>query len=263
MELRALFEPFGLVYSVKLVNSEVAVDTQTTDAVGTQEKPEKHFGFVTFYSVGAARLAFKKFHKNSWKDKNSMYVQFSRKRKREDGHEEEKIPLPIHSALELANHYLGFDTWSSSIVGGINRIEVDECAPEVKLWAERRFADQNAHLKPQQKLATKAMAYKCKIAYQFEDGHRVEAEGHGMAIGLKADEIIPLAKKIAVTHARKAAFARMVIVVLNKKVGIRILANGPPKPHLLTEAEFDVNVKETDLEHPAASSEVGASTENM
>jgi RNA recognition motif-containing protein len=249
-ELKALFDPYGLVYAVKLIYPTSSTVSQASEAVDMPEKQEKPFGFVTFYSVGAARLAFKTIRKNSWNDRNAMYVQFSRKRKREEGQEDEKIPLPIHSALELANYYLGFDTWSSSIVGGFKRIETTECSNEVQQWAEKRFVEQSPSgpNKAQSKLPTIAMAYSCKVVYKFQDGHVVEAEGQGMAIGYKADEVIPMAKKIAVTHARKEAFARMVIVILNKKVGIRILAHGPSKPHLITDSELDQNV--TNVQDP-------------
>jgi len=283
LELKALFQPYGLVYTAKLFEPKDVVYPQDEELMNTQERSERRYGFVAYYTLSAAQYAFKELRKLARKGQTSMFVHFSRKRKREDSEvgtvDWAKMPLPIHCALELANHYLGYDTWSSSIVGSITRIDSKECDEEVRQFAEGRWksrqdqliigasssfannrnssignnghfnsnsssisinrSNNNADVKKTQEIPVVAMAYKCKVMFKFQDGHTVVGEGQGMALGTKADEVIPIAKKIAVTQARKDAFSRLIIVIFNNKVGVRVLAESPHGKPTVTDAEID------------------------
>jgi hypothetical protein len=241
-ELKALFSTYGLVYSAKLVPAATATDSTQAPITDTQKESARAYGFVTFFAVSAAQLAYKLVRKDMKRDGSSMYVQFSRKRKREgpeEGVERDKIPLSIHASLELANHYIGFDNWSSSIEGPIERIQPAECAKEVEELARKLYEERKTHSKLPSIDKAVVVAYKAKVVHKFEGGRSVTAEGHGMAIGATLVEAIPMAKKIAVTHARKAAFCRTVIVIMNNKVGVRILANGPSQPVLVEANEIE------------------------
>lgn len=117
------------------------------------------------------------------------------------------------------------------------------CSTDTRTFAERRWTSHqelvHGPTKSKQPTSTVAMAYQCKVKYIFEDGHTVIGEGEGMAIGSNADDVIPIAKKIAVTQARKDAFSRLVIVIFNGKVGVRVLAESTGNKPTVTDAEID------------------------
>lgn len=233
-ELEALFRPYGLVYSASLHNqSKLATESAPLDGQSTAaetDPAQEQFGFVQFYTPSAAQAAFREIRKLNRSHPNYMFVNFARRKAAVGAVEgakvaEEKIPLSMPHSIALANCYLGFNNWNSS-VKEIKKLDVEKVSDEVRMLAEKRASELGLLSSPNkggQVRHVVALAYTCTVELKFANGRVSEAEGEGMAIGSSADEVIPLAKKIAVTHARKAAFCKVVIVLFNGKVDVRIV----------------------------------------
>jgi len=124
-------------------------------------------------------------------------------KKRNPQNEREPFPLTIQRCIDLANYYIGFNGWSSSLV---------TLAP-----AEELVFDGTTKMFK--------CVFKCVVRYCFKSYDRVlEAIGFGTHEGLKRGEVIEYAKKKAVTEAYKNAFQSMAIILLRSgKVALHFL----------------------------------------
>ena len=108
----------------------------------------------------------------------------------------QEFPLDIHRSTELANYYLGFDGWHSSIT-------------ELKM-TELSFNEN-------------ARTYKCiieaSVTITFQNNRQVESTATSATEDC-SDKYLALnfARKAAVTEARKVAFEKLQIVVIGDKV---------------------------------------------
>eukprot|EP01118_Nematostelium_gracile_P020538 TRINITY_DN9988_c0_g1_i1.p2 TRINITY_DN9988_c0_g1~~TRINITY_DN9988_c0_g1_i1.p2 ORF type:complete len:156 (-),score=45.71 TRINITY_DN9988_c0_g1_i1:497-964(-) len=134
------------------------------------------------------------------------------------------MPLDINRSVELANHYLGFNRWSSNI-----------------LSLNQEFLEYGDSFK---------CCYNCRVAYQFPDGRIVEAEGRATYSASDKKVAIELAKKHAITDARKNGFQQIVLIELEDgRTAVHILGQCLDD-HWQTEK---VQVKEEKVEIPRPS----------
>jgi len=102
----------------------------------------------------------------------------------------------------LANHFLGFNQWSTSILG-LNQEEFsyDE--------ATQSFRCQ----------------YVCKVKLILRDGRSTEVIGRATAAGKEKHTVVEFAKKNSLTDARKKAFQNLVIIRLKSKIAVHFLTD--------------------------------------
>jgi len=109
--------------------------------------------------------------------------------------------LDINRSIELANYYIGFNHWSSSIISlSQDSLEYNETAKSFKC------------------------SYSCKVMFRLVDGRTVEASGTGNTTANEKRTAIEYSKKNAVTDARKKAFEKVVLINLESgKVAVHFL----------------------------------------
>jgi hypothetical protein len=187
LELYEAFSPFGLIHDVTIYQS-------------TSEEKPFNYAFVKYYSCWAAYRAQQQLNQHKFHDLPCK-VNFSRKKK--NSQYDRPFPLTIQRCLEMSNHYLGFDGWSSSIVA---------LAESEALTLDRSTGLYKC-------------AYKCIVRFTFKrDTRTLDAIGFGTHEGDKRGTVIEFAKKKAVTEAYKNAFASLALILLkNGKVAIHLL----------------------------------------
>lgn len=232
-ELSDLFSEFGLVYEAAFYPAGYTSSraTQDSETASTAKNP---YGFVTFYSVGAATSAMKEAKKKYGKH---MFVHFVTQRNPEVEAQRPKRVLQLHRCIELLNYYYGPSNWCSKFVDGMSPVSPEECAPEAREMAEKDFKQKFPNGAPKGK-AVVSYAYDTRVELSLGDGRYSVGEGTGMAIGVDDKEAVNLAKKLASSRAQKAAFSKIVIVNLNGKTGVRVLATCPVADLSLTEEEL-------------------------
>lgn len=232
-ELGELFGEFGLVYEAMYYPAGYTSTraTQDQDAVSGSKNP---FGFVTFYSVSAAASALKQVKR---KYGRTMFVHFVTQRSGENGTQRPKRVLQLHHCIELLNYYYGPSNWNTKFVDGMSPAKSEECSEEVREMAQQDFKQKFPNGAPRGKEVV-AYAYDTKVEVSLGDGRYSIGEGTGMAMGVDHKEAINLAKKLASSRAQKSAFSKIVIVILNGKTGVRVLANCPVSDNSPTEEEM-------------------------
>jgi RNA recognition motif-containing protein len=211
-ELEEIFGKYGILHEVH----SFEVDNPTIPT------PPSKCAFVRYYSVVSAKKALKATH-GQILNKKKLKVIFAKKRKLEDSATRD-YDLPFHKCIELVNYYLGFHTWSSSIVS-MEKIQYEQ-RKEDRLFS---------------------CTYRCTVRLTLrEDNRSVEGIGEGTAIDSDKGEVVDKAKKTALTNARRNAFARTVLIVLdNGKVAVHFL--GTPVPsEMLPEPEPSAAEEEPD-----------------
>lgn len=205
-ELKSIFSNFGLVNSAILyVKNGTENENENENELNDQLK----FGFVRFYSIRSAEAACSYFKKNKWEGEKFMTVRFARKRKKEGDSKItvfSKNTLSITQSIELANYYIGYKNWSSSIVN----IKLNDKNQDQINSDEKNIVS----------------IYECEVKLIFNDNKTVMGKGIGIYESPTKTESIENAKKIAVTNARKDAFQKIGIVLLESgKVYLSILTN--------------------------------------
>eukprot|EP01114_Cavostelium_apophysatum_P022447 TRINITY_DN8126_c0_g1_i2.p1 TRINITY_DN8126_c0_g1~~TRINITY_DN8126_c0_g1_i2.p1 ORF type:complete len:140 (+),score=7.15 TRINITY_DN8126_c0_g1_i2:291-710(+) len=126
--------------------------------------------------------------------RQSLAVRFAR------GRTEKELPLDINRSIELANYYIGFDRWSSSI----QRLDKEELT-----------VDQNGH---------HTCTYVCDFQFMLTDGRSFVGTGRATGGGKDKANVIEFAKKNAVTDARKKTFQQIALIILEDgKVAVHFL----------------------------------------
>jgi len=112
-----------------------------------------------------------------------------------------EAPLDINRCIELANYYIGFNCWSSSIMSlSQESLELNETNGSFKC------------------------NYTCKTTFRLLDGRFVEATGKASNTSNEKRFAIEYAKKNAVTDARKNAFQQIVLIeLIGGKVAVHFL----------------------------------------
>eukprot|EP01116_Phalansterium_solitarium_P020732 TRINITY_DN6203_c0_g1_i1.p1 TRINITY_DN6203_c0_g1~~TRINITY_DN6203_c0_g1_i1.p1 ORF type:complete len:229 (+),score=36.44 TRINITY_DN6203_c0_g1_i1:97-783(+) len=187
-QLFDIFSQFGLVFDTKVFG----------------DRGLGNFAFVKYYSKNAAIRAHRE--ANGLKVGGApLKVKFAMPRSHRDA------PLDISKSIELANYYIGFNMWCSSVVALL--AVPSASGPDGGAGAWRS-------------------TYECIVRVTLADGRWVEARGQATS-GAK-DRVIAIehAKKNALTDARKRAFQRLALVILaSGKVAVHVLEPQPePQP---------------------------------
>jgi len=191
-ELESLFRPYGLIHKIHVFSKE------------NFEGILKNSAFVVFYSVMATRKAQIEVNGTTMRGKKLRVRYSTSKNNERDGQE---FDLPIAKCIELANHYLGFNGWSSHIIAW-------EKLEEPSINQEGQFH----------------CVFRCVVRHTLTDGRFVEAVGEGKTLGPDRGSAINNSKKIALSQARKNAFKRMVLILLGSgKVAVHMMGNPLPE----------------------------------
>lgn len=185
-ELRETFSRYGLLHDLRLYETD------------SEDRPY-NYAFVRYYSVWSAIKALHYLERIKFHGVTCKVIM----KKRNLQNERKQLPLTIQRCIDVANYYIGFDGWSSSIVTLAPAEELSFDAP-TKMYK---------------------CVFKCVVRYSFKSYDRVlEAIGFGMHEGLQRGETIEYAKKKAVTEAYKNAFQSMAIILLRTgKVALHFL----------------------------------------
>jgi recombination DNA repair RAD52 pathway protein len=109
--------------------------------------------------------------------------------------------LDINRSIELANFYIGFNQWSSSIVSLVQE--------------SFEFLEESQQFR---------CSYCCTVRLELRDGRNTESKGRATTAGKDKSVIIEFAKKKAVTEAKRNVFQTIFIVLLKSgKVAVELL----------------------------------------
>jgi len=194
-ELMKYFQPYGLVHSLRMFDSEESPHTEETTHTSeetslpagsskknTPAKRNSRFTIVSYYSKQETRNAQQDLDRVSIRGKE-IRVRTGNKRVKEESE--------TWKDFELANHFIGYNKWCSSIKG-IERKEL------IKRENGQFFA-----------------RFTCTVRNELrEDGRCFEGTGEGDHEAESQGETLDFAKKKAVTDARKQAFKKMAIILL-------------------------------------------------
>lgn len=201
-----LFSNFGLVYDIIPFASQSKHDSEEINAQDNKNiktSQNKSYYIIKYYSILSAKLAQKQLNGSSFQGRY-LYVSFF---KSKNQFKAEEYPLPIQKSIELANYYLGFNGWSSSIIS-----------------LDRLIIDQREDIESKQTL--NICSYKCVIKHFYKDGQCAFGVGESYEVGPDLIETMSIAKKMAITNARKDAFKHTIIILLESgKVGLHLLRN--------------------------------------
>eukprot|EP01127_Copromyxa_protea_P001242 TRINITY_DN11283_c0_g1_i1.p1 TRINITY_DN11283_c0_g1~~TRINITY_DN11283_c0_g1_i1.p1 ORF type:complete len:302 (+),score=58.87 TRINITY_DN11283_c0_g1_i1:11-916(+) len=212
---------YGPLLRAKIVDkSKPDDDTQTpSETSQTQKESGKVFAVASFYSLRQAQEAVAEL--------NGIILHGSRisfrlrpPPKVYDATQVEKIyPLTINQCIEMANSFIGYNKWCSKIEN-IQSTELEE--------TDNGFR----------------CVFQCTIRHILkEDGRYCEGFGVGESVQDLRYEAINYARKKAVTEARKNAFSRMAIILLENNKAM-VYVPDCPLPEALLEPEEEV--EETD-----------------
>jgi RNA recognition motif-containing protein len=172
--LLGVFAPFGLLHEIYLFE---------------HENSSHMSGYVRYYSVRTAKEAQRATHNMELLGRK-LTVNFCKKRPSSD--EQRQFDLPVSRAVQLANFYIGFNKWTSSIIS-MERLEFGKREDYLLFFC----------------------SYKCIVKFTLrEDGRFVYGVGEGSAESADRGDVVDIAKKSALTKARKDAFSKTLIIVL-------------------------------------------------
>ena len=135
--------------------------------------------------------------------------------KRSSGWSPTPLELSASNAIELMNHFVGFNGWSSEIIG-IQLISASSVGPHSAGASSSRGANSDCHAGFEAKVVVKVAG--SDIAIQ---GVGVGDTGTILA-GAAGFEAVARRKKSAITNAVKAALSRLIIVLFpSGKVVVR------------------------------------------
>uniref|UniRef100_A0A8C8B6W3 RAD52 motif containing 1 n=1 Tax=Otus sunia TaxID=257818 RepID=A0A8C8B6W3_9STRI len=223
--LFSAFSKFGLLYSVR-ARSNAAVAGPGCYAV------------VKFYSAGDASRAQRACNGQRLFQKSPLKVCVCTKQK---GFQQQVLALNSNKCQELANHYLGFNGWSSRIITLQNVSGFDGKNEELGKTVEKR-----------------SVKYLCALEVTLPN-HGVRSRGVALGEvdvenGEDPLEIVTAtrrAQKLAVGKALSSAFQKILLIVLeNGKVAVEYNSSQEEPTDALTEEELKglVQVNELSLE---------------
>ncbi|XP_019627112.1 PREDICTED: RAD52 motif-containing protein 1-like [Branchiostoma belcheri] len=190
------FEPYGLINDVHVVKPSVRLQTATE---GQQEERSYYYAFVKFYLARDAAKARAGLNGKYLIGRQPILVQHATKMKKR-----EPSPLPFSKCLDLANHFLGFDGWSSHVVSFGQDPESPQHDPN-------------------------SLRYICVMKIEIRGW---DLSCGGVGLGEKTIDptrpeervsLIGAAMKTAVNRALQNAFQKVILIVMdNKKVAVEI-----------------------------------------
>ncbi|XP_052763419.1 RAD52 motif-containing protein 1-like [Mya arenaria] len=109
-QLRETFEPYGLLFRVQVFPTQWK-PKPGTEVENTEQQCSGYYAFVTFYSAMEATKAKGALNSVVMRAGEECKIAFA-KRKKEL---QEKCSLYFTKCYELINHYLGFNSWSTTL----------------------------------------------------------------------------------------------------------------------------------------------------
>ncbi|XP_038051410.1 RAD52 motif-containing protein 1-like [Patiria miniata] len=239
-KLHHIFSQFGLLYEVQVLGSgpghqpptpDDNVQTETINVTASSHVGQGGlYAFVKYYSTKAASSALQAISGKYMLDGRLLRVKFANRQKPI----ENSSQLQFQRCCELANHYLGFNGWSSTIVS----LEQDkDCEPNTA-----RF-----------------------IAIVRIDIRRHNLHSEGVGVGevefttqepMSKITAFLRAKKIAFQRASESAFSKLFFVVLpNGKTAVEVNCTAVDKLHYVTQEELKNTVTVNQIDEPAHSSD--------
>jgi len=210
--LQRVFGKFGLIHDVHIARAQ-------TDALPSQLAPSivasiTYYGFVNFYSVLEAKAALQSLNGKKLKEGDALPCKISFAKRKE--RVQQLYNLSINNCFRLANHFLGFEQWSSQV---INLTQSKFALATEEQLKEQKVSSRGAHF---------SCMYHAVVRITLKDGRFVEGVGTAEAISPNKGDALHYAKKKAVSNATKQAFALMAIVVLepSRKVAIHFMESG-------------------------------------
>jgi len=119
--------------------------------------------------------------------------------------------LPFPKAVDVCNRFFGFNKWSSRIIS-MTKIEPEK---------EEELGEGQIRC-----------YFECEVQISLKGGQTANGLGHGRFTGKNAPKVYEVARKTALTDARKKAFAKIAIMVLTTgKVDVHVMEEKkPPEP---------------------------------
>jgi len=187
-ELFNIFGQCGLVYEVHKFNPD------NFKRISEHSTPTTCFS-VKYYTKAAAhraRIELKNFLFNGIPCKvvaSKTFAEITR-------------PLPFPKAVEVCNHFLGFNKWSSKIVS-------------ISKAASKPASEENGAVQCE---------CTCEVQISIPDGRFVRGQGRGRFTSKYPMKAFEVARKTSLTDARKKAFSKLAILVLTSgKVVVHVL----------------------------------------
>jgi len=114
VKLLKIFSQFGLVYEVQVIDSSDSSEAPEESTVNCSDlNYSSLYAFVKFYSARAAKKAKERISGKRLLGGQLLKVQFAQRKKFT---EVVRHPLYMAKCTVLANHYFGFNGWSTKIV---------------------------------------------------------------------------------------------------------------------------------------------------
>ncbi|XP_010193052.1 PREDICTED: RAD52 motif-containing protein 1, partial [Mesitornis unicolor] len=240
--LCSAFSKFGPLYSVR-AHRNAAVAGPGFYAV------------IKFYSAGDASRAQRACNGQRLFQKSPLKVCVCTKQK---GFQQQALALNSNKCQELANHYLGFNGWSSRII---------------TLQNVSGFDGENEELG---KTPQRSLKYLCAVEVTLPN-HGVRTRGVALGEGDVENSEDPLefvtasrrVQRLAVGKALSSAFQKILLVVLeNGKVAVEYNSSQEEPTDCLTEEELkglvqvnELSLEQFDLEEEEVLSDVGVDDE--
>ncbi|NXI95523.1 RDM1 protein, partial [Psophia crepitans] len=220
------FSKFGPLYSVRAHRNAAVAGPG-------------YYAIIKFYSAGDAARAQRTCNGQRLFQKSPLKVCVCTKQK---GFQQQVLALNSNKCQELANHYLGFNGWSSRIITLQNVSGFDGENEELEKTSQKR-----------------SLKYLCAVEVTLPR-HGVRTRGVALGEADVENSEDPLefvtasrrAQKLAVGKALSSAFQKILLVVLeNGKVAVEYSSTQEELVDSLTEEELKglVQVSESSLEH--------------
>eukprot|EP01129_Flabellula_baltica_P001693 TRINITY_DN1162_c0_g1_i3.p1 TRINITY_DN1162_c0_g1~~TRINITY_DN1162_c0_g1_i3.p1 ORF type:complete len:196 (-),score=33.73 TRINITY_DN1162_c0_g1_i3:100-687(-) len=176
------------------------------------------FAFICFYSKNAGRAAKVDLDGKEFMGK---IIKIKLSKEKTEKYMPKVKELRSENCIQIANFYIGFNKWSSSIVG-MNRESIET--------NEGRFV----------------CTYTCTVKIVLtEDDRFTIGTGKGIASELTRELSVENAQKKAVTNARKHAFQNLVVILLPSENGLKVavhIINQPLPDSLKTKDQKEKNI---------------------
>ncbi|KAL5015335.1 hypothetical protein ScPMuIL_009605 [Solemya velum] len=222
--LHKVFEKYGLLYGVQIYpysgpTKKVPACTTGSNVTNGNQVGNGYYGFVTFYSTRDAHKAKDSLNNRVYICGSECKIAYAKRKKQDDEIATKPASLHFSRCQELANQYIGFNSWSITI----------------KVLEEEKGAPEQSSCKVQ---------YLCLCRVDIV-GEGLHSEGFGAweEAFLYTDptsrgKAICKCKKLAYQRAVEDAFSKFLLVVLpNSKVFVEF--DTTRIEPVLTERELD------------------------
>ncbi|XP_045182575.2 RAD52 motif-containing protein 1-like [Mercenaria mercenaria] len=223
VELRRIFDPYGLVYGVQVYPTKWKSKQDSEQVTG--ETTSGYYAFVTFYSAIAATAAKDDLRGVVMLGDHECKIAFAKRKKDTI----DKHQLYFTRCYELIGYYLGFNSWSTSIK---------------TLFEDKASGEETVH--------TKTVKYVClmelKVLDLKTDGIGVWQETFSKTEPMSRIQATCKCKKLCHQRAIENAFSKLLLVTLsNGKAMVELDTTKPefrcdniPEDQLVKVNELDV-----------------------